>query len=198
MSSNHSLKELARAIFSSDEFFSDRAFFGLVKQPVEYVATAIRLLGATYNQGTTAGDRRATNNTPYTAARNQGQNLLDPPDVAGWDFNLGWINTASMLERYNFVNAFLTNRNTTNPGVFVTDQQLDKYTKGSTKKTVKKFLNLLGPLSIDGETTSALRNYLSTGDNGQPTTFTDDAPTRDKKVRGLVHLIMALPEFQLN
>src|SRR5262249_43738482 len=32
---NHSIRELVRAIFTSDEFFSSRAIFGLVKSPVE-------------------------------------------------------------------------------------------------------------------------------------------------------------------
>jgi hypothetical protein len=30
------------------------------------------------------------------------------------------------------------------------------------------------------------------------TTFTLDATTKDKKVRGLIHLIMTLPEYHLN
>ncbi|HXG94850.1 MAG TPA: DUF1800 domain-containing protein [Blastocatellia bacterium] len=199
MSGNHSIKELVRAIFTSDEFFSERAFFSLVKQPIEYVVGAIRMLGGTYNPGSTVtGERRATNNTPYVAARNEGQDLFNPPDVAGWDFNLGWVNTASMLERYNFANAFLTNRNTTNPGVFVTNDQLKSYTKKTAKKTVKKFLSVLGPLSVGGEAVKALRTYLMTGDNGQPVDFVNDDATVDKKIRGLVHQIMCLPEFQLN
>ena len=33
--SNHSIRELVRAIFVSDEFFSQRARFALVKSPVE-------------------------------------------------------------------------------------------------------------------------------------------------------------------
>ena len=53
LNNNHSIKELVRAIFTSDEFFSERAFFSLVKQPVELTVGAIRMLGGTFNQGTT-------------------------------------------------------------------------------------------------------------------------------------------------
>ena len=193
LNNNHSIKELVRAIFTSDEFFSERAFFSLVKQPVELIVGAIRMLGGTYNQGT--ADRRS--NTPAQLARNMGQDLFGPPDVAGWDFNLGWVNTASMLERFNFANTFLSNRNTTNPGIFVTNDQLKSITKPAAKKTVKRFLSRLGPLSVGGAL-GTLRAYLETGDNGQPVPYVNDDPTVDKKIRGLVHQIMCLPEFQLN
>ncbi|MEK6288568.1 MAG: DUF1800 domain-containing protein [Acidobacteriota bacterium] len=193
LNNNHSVKELVRAILTSDEFFSERAFFSLVKQPVELVVGAVRMLGGTYNPGTNARG----SNTLAQLSRNMGEDLFGPPDVAGWDFNLGWVNTASMLERFNFANTFMSNRNFTNPGVFITNDQLRPITKPSSKKTVKRFLSRLGPLSV-GEALGTLRAYLETGDNGQPVTYVNDDPTIDKKIRGLVHQIMCLPEFQLN
>ena len=193
LNNNHSIKELVRAIFTSDEFFSERAFFSLVKQPAELVVGAIRMLGGVYNQGTTARG----SNTLQTLSRNMGQDLFGPPDVSGWDLNLGWVNTAAMLERFNFANTYLSNRNTTNPGIFVTNDQLKSITKPSSKKTVKRFLLRLGPLSV-GDALGTLRTYLETGDNGQPVTYVNDDATVDKKIRGLVHQIMCLPEFQLN
>jgi uncharacterized protein (DUF1800 family) len=193
LNNNHSVKELVRAIFTSDEFFSARAFFSLVKQPVELMVGAIRMLGGSYNQGT----RARGSNTLSNFSRNMGQDLFGPPDVAGWDFNLGWVDTARMLERFNFANSYLANRNTTSPGVFVTNDQLKSITKPSAKKTVKKFLARLGPLSV-GDALGTLRSYLETGDNGQPVNYVNDDATVDKKIRGLVHQIMCLPEFQLN
>ena len=191
---NHSVRELVRAIFVSDEFFSERAFFSLVKHPAELVVGAIRMLGGTYNQGTNSRG----SNTLAQLARNMGQDLFAPPDVAGWDLNLGWINTASMLERFNFANTYLSNRNTNNPGIYVTNDQLMNISKPAAKKTVKKFLSRLGPLSV-GEGLGTLRKYLETGDNGQPAEFVNTNETVvDRKLRGLVHQIMCLPEFQLN
>jgi uncharacterized protein (DUF1800 family) len=198
LNNNHSIKELVRAIFTSDEFFSERAFFSLVKQPVEFVVGAIRMLGGSYNPGTSVGDQRRVSQVPQTSSRNMGQDLFGPPDVAGWDFNLGWINTASMLERFNYANVFLTTRNTANPGIFITNDQLKKYTKSSSKKTVKKFLEVLGPLGVGSDTVKMLRKYLETDDNGNSKDFVNDDATVDKKIRGLVHQIMCLPEFQLN
>ena len=199
LNNNHSIKELVRAIFTSDEFFSERAIFSLVKQPAELVVGALRMIGGTYLPGTTVGtDNPRTSNALAVASRNMGQDFFGPPDVAGWDFNLGWVNTASMLERFNYTNTLLTNRNTTNPGVFVTTNQLKKNVKGNTKKTVNAFLSALGPLPINKAIRKPLQAYLTTGDNGQPIDYTTDDAYVDKKIRGLVHQIMCLPEFQLN
>lgn len=198
LNNNHSMKELVRAIFVSDEFYSQRAFFSLVKQPVELVAGAIRMLGATYNPGTSVGAERRVSNLPAQASRNQGQDLFAPEDVAGFNFNLGLVNTASMLERFNFANTLATTRNTANPGVFVTLDKLKSFTKSKSKKTVKKFLSVLGPLDVSGSTRKMLEAYLETNDSGQRVGFTNDDATVDKKVRGLVHQIMCLPEFHLN
>ena len=198
VSTNHSVKELVRAIFSSDEFYSDRARFALVKQPVEFIVGAIRMLGAQYVPGTNTGERNDTSNVLAGASRSMGEDIYNPPDVAGWDLNLGWINTATMLERFNFINALVTTRRTDRPGVFVTTDQLKKYTKSSSKKTVKKFLSTLGPLEVGGSAVKTLKSYLEAGDNGNNVGYTNDDATVDKKIRGLVHQIMCLPEFQLN
>ena len=198
LNKDHSIKELVRSIFVSDEFFSERARFSLVKQPVELIVGAIRMLGATYNPGTSVGGDRRVSNLPAQTSRNQGQDVFGPPDVAGWGYNLEWVNTAGMLERFNFANTLATTRNTTNPGVFVTLDRLKSLTKPKSKKTVKKFLSTLGPLEISGSTRKMLEAYLETNDSGQRVGFTNDDATIDKKVRGLVHQIMCLPEFHLN
>jgi uncharacterized protein (DUF1800 family) len=197
-STNHSMKELARAIFSSDEFFSERARFGLVKSPVELIVGAIRMLGARYNPGTSASQENA--NILAGVSGLLGQELFNPPDVSGWPHGLGWINTAYLLMRFTYADliAIFRTRDLNSPGLWLTPDQLRSYTKGNAKKTVKSFLSLLGPLVVDGPATKALRDYLQTDDQGNSIEFVPDDPTIDKKVRGLVHQIMCLSEFQLN
>jgi uncharacterized protein (DUF1800 family) len=194
----HSIKELARAIFTSDEFFSDRAPFALVKSPVELIVGAIRMLGAQYNPGTSANQENA--NILAGLSSLLGQELFNPPDVSGWTRGLGWINTSSLLMRFTFAD-FLSIFRTTDPstpGLWLTQNQLRTYTKSSAKKTVKNFLSTLGPLIVDGAASRALRDYLQTDDRGNSVDFVPDDSTIDKKVRGLVHQIMCLSEFQLN
>jgi uncharacterized protein (DUF1800 family) len=196
MTSNHSIKELVRTIFVSDEFFGKRARFGLVKMPIEYVVGAVRMLQANYLPGTS--QQRET--LLYTRAANMGQNIFNPPDVAGWDFNAGWISTATMLERFNFANSFITNRpnNTPVQGAYVTTAQLTAWTKANVKKTVGRYLEVLGPLEVDTPTVKELRRYLTMNDQGSSVDWVISDANVDKKVRGLVHQILCLPAFNLN
>ncbi len=198
LNSGHSIKELARAIFTSDEFFSDRARFALVKSPVELIVGAIRMLGGRYNPGTSGRQENA--NILAGLSGLLGQELFNPPDVSGWPHGLGWINTANLLMRFtyaDFLAIFRTN-NFDAPGMWLTQDQLRKYSRSSSKKTVKNFLSVLGPLNVDSAATRALRDYLQTDDRGNTVDFVADDLTIDKKVRGLVHQIMCLSEFQLS
>jgi uncharacterized protein (DUF1800 family) len=196
MNGNHSIRALVRAIFVSDEFFSARARFALIKNPLEYIVSAIRCLGATYNVGNDA----RPDFTIITRARQMGLELLNPRDVNGWDLNLGWLNTSNMLERYNFANFFATNRET-NPdaaGAWLTNDQLRKLTEPTAEATVRKLLTILGPIEADAQTVGALTNYLETDDQGNRVGFTVNDATLDKSVRGLIHLMLCLQEFHLN
>lgn len=195
MNNNHSIKELLRAVFTSDEFFSQRAIFGLVKSPAEYVVGAVRMLGAQYIAG--AGTRK--DSTLYLASRAMGMDVFEPPDVSGWELNLGWINTASALNRFNFANQLLTNRNNAEaPGALLTIDHLRGFAKANHKKTVKRLLSVLGPLVVDSDTIRVLRDYLRKNDRGDFVEPVIDDTFIDTKIRGLIHQALSLPESQLN
>jgi len=193
---NHSIKSLVRSIFESDEFYSDRARFSLIKSPVELLVGAVRMIGARYNPGTYVNG----SNILAQMSLFLGQELLNPPDVAGWRLNLAWINTSTLLNRFTFADLLAVSRTSdlSAPGLWISQQQLRSYTKKNAKKTLNRLLGILGPLTIDSQTRQGLMTYLQTDDHGNEVPFTRDDPTIDKKVRGLVHLLMCLSEFQLN
>jgi uncharacterized protein (DUF1800 family) len=193
---NHSIKELLRAIFTSDEFFGARARFALIKSPAELIAGAIRLLAEDYNPGNIEnGDYDL-----YNQFRRMGLDLLNPFDVSGWKINLGWLNTATVLERYNFANALLSNRDDSKRavGARVRAETLRAHVVASPEQTVRNFLALLGPLAVSDQTVGLLVDYLQTDDDGSSLPFAVNDDTVDKQVRGLVYLMMCLPEFQMN
>lgn len=193
---NHSLRAVVRAIFTSEEFFGTRARFALIKSPAEMIVSSIRTLGADYY----AGNMNDGDYDTYGQFRRMGFDLLNPRDVSGWKLNLGWLSTATLLERYNFASDLLTNRDFGNRvlGAKLTNDQLRKYTDASAEKTVQNFLALLGPLKVDAATVQTLANYLQMDDDGRRVNFTVDDHSIDKTVRGLVYLIMCLPEYQMN
>jgi uncharacterized protein (DUF1800 family) len=196
LATRHSIKELLRAIFISDEFFSPRARWALVKTPVEYVVGATRLMRTDFDPG-------ALNSRDLDSQRvllEMGMELFRPPDVFGWNLNLGFINSKTMLGRINAADYLVRgNTSSADPGLFV---NLDFFARLRSKKaraTVKNLLAALGPIEVEEATINELENFLVTGSNGEPMNW--------KKARNsfagiiklilLMQLVMSLPEFQL-
>ncbi|MBI1743163.1 DUF1800 domain-containing protein [Candidatus Acetothermia bacterium] len=183
--SNYSIKAIMRRIFTMDAFYSDKAFYTNVKSPTELVVSAIRMLKGTINPTQVANFMSGME-----------QDLLAPPTVKGWDGGLSWISTSNLLSRYNFSNFLATSRGNGNT---MPVETLVNPAATAPEALVDSFLNLLGPVETDATVKTSLVEYLQKGDNGSATSsFALDAGTVDKKVRGLTHLIMSLPEFQLN
>ena len=86
--SDLSIRRLVRAIFLRDEFYSRRARNGLVRSPVEFVVAALR-----------ATRLSAVETDPQWWMPHMGQQLFDPPNVAGWKQNAYWVSVTGMWAR---------------------------------------------------------------------------------------------------
>ena len=87
------IREVVRAIVTSPEFFSQRAFRGKVKSPFEVVVSAMRSLDA------------PPDNTPRTAQviAYLGQPIFGHQAPNGWpETGEAWMNTGAILNRINF------------------------------------------------------------------------------------------------
>lgn len=73
--------------------FADAPRGGLVKSPADLLVGTHRLTGKT----------RARGKTLARAGRRLGQDLFDPPNVKGWPGHTAWIDTASLLARYDLL-----------------------------------------------------------------------------------------------
>jgi uncharacterized protein (DUF1800 family) len=82
------IKPLLRALFLRPEFYSIKAKQGLVRSPVEFMAAAMASCKMT-----------AAELHPEWYGAEFGQRLLAPPNVAGWQNNAYWVNTAGMKMR---------------------------------------------------------------------------------------------------
>jgi len=187
--SKYDIRATVRAILLSPEFSSDRAYRATTKNPTEFVASFMRTLGL----ATPARDFT-------TSMRQMGMELFNPPNVGGWPSGLAWIGSGTMLVRANFVNRVVTARQVTknNPTAFDPAKLIAGKNLTTPDQLVDYFVGLLLDGSITAEQRKALVAYLSLNDKGQPGTFTLDARTIDSKLRGLVHLVAATPEYQLN
>ena len=80
-------------ILRSNVFYSSRAYRALPKSPIEFVIGLQRFMDV----------RALPKDTIYWLQR-MGQVPLEPPSVKGWDGGPAWINTATLLARFNYVN----------------------------------------------------------------------------------------------
>jgi uncharacterized protein (DUF1800 family) len=96
--SKYELKPVLEALFRSEEFYRPEVIGGQIKSPVQLVAEAMKQLNAKIDPPSIL----------TFLTRQMGQVLLDPPNVKGWDGGQAWINTTTLLARYNFAN-FLVN-----------------------------------------------------------------------------------------
>jgi len=88
---DHCIAPLLREMFLSREFYSERSIGTQIKSPVQFLAQLLRQLEV--------ADPPA--GFPGIAQQQLGQALFAPPNVAGWDWGKAWINTNTLLTRYN-------------------------------------------------------------------------------------------------
>ncbi len=160
---------ILRELFGSRMFFSPGARHSIIKSPLELVLGADRTLG-----------RRA--NLQDTARRlaSLGQDIFAPPTVKGWEGGRLWINSASMLQRVNFA-AQLTG----GERLAVIDEPAAHRLK-TPEQIVDYFTDLLLARDVERDSRERLINYLKKAKGD-----------RSLRMRGLVHLIMSMPEHQL-
>ncbi|WP_367875228.1 DUF1800 family protein [Luteolibacter sp. Populi] len=91
------VEPLLREIFLSKSFYSEKAMHDQIKCPIQYLVQMSKELEIPELP------------TAYVlnAQQQLGQVLFAPPNVAGWDWGKAWINTNTLLSRYN-VAGFVT------------------------------------------------------------------------------------------
>jgi uncharacterized protein (DUF1800 family) len=177
LKSNRSIKPIVEAIFRSEEFYSPKAVFTMVRSPVGLVVPARRLVGGQINVG-----------VMIAAMRRTGQELFAPPDVSGWETGMEWISTARLLERFNY--------GATVAGV--TANGTDIVSQARTKRIVDPvaLADFVSTRILQRYPQEERRRYLerlareSLGTNPNNTTI-------ERATRSLIAVITATPEFQL-
>jgi uncharacterized protein (DUF1800 family) len=173
------IADLLRAIFLHDEFYSDAAKTSSVKNPCEYAVHAIRAFKAKTNASTLPDHLEA-----------MGMGLFDPPNVNGWQNGLPWLSSGQFLSRLEFAQALAAGRDST---LRITPTHLIDTRATSAGPVVDA---LLGRLGIAAHVPAGARQALIDYFEGA-TSFTDPTVI-EKKVRGAVALVLALPEAHLH
>lgn len=162
------LRAVLRALFLSDALYSDRALRAVVRQPADYVAGTLRAL------------RLQPDRWVLGFLRRMGQELYNPPSVAGWPGGAAWLGAAPLLARFHFAYAAVQ--------VAAREQTLPR--AGSLEADLDLWLSHLGLDDLSAASRQALADYARGGAGLTPA-------AREERSRGVAQAVLACPEYQL-
>lgn len=169
---DYEMRPVLHTLFSSSMFFGGDARNALIKSPVELVLGTQRTLEAKVNL-----------RESVDFMGQLGQSLFEPPTVEGWKGGRAWINSASMLGRANFATEIaMRNRLGQIADPVKTAARLNWK---EPHDAVDYYFELLLSRDVPAAR-STIEDYFS-GTTG----------TLGERLRGAVHLMLSLPEFQL-
>jgi uncharacterized protein (DUF1800 family) len=182
VNSKFDMRAVLHDIFSGPEFLSPRAYHAQIKAPVDLVIGSLKALNV-QNLGPDVTQ----------SLRRMGQDLLNPPDVSGWHGGPAWINATTLFERFNWGNRLSIGREAGKPYFVDIPGQIQAHGLSSADALVEYYVSLLVDGDVTPEARQALVDYLNASG---PLSF-DNSGDIDLKARGLVHLTLAAPTFQL-
>lgn len=199
---NFHMKPVLREVFSSEEFYSTTNRRSQIKSPTQFIVQTCKVLGC----------EQPASPIAQGALRQMGQLLFAPANVKGWDGGKSWISTSTLLFRNNFAN-YLINGDELSPGVG-NGKGGDRGVKAGARAAIaQKFhrepINVsaivppearLDPDKLLAELSERIfQTAVPVLDREKFTKFLADREDEvsDATVRGLLHLMMSTPDYQL-
>lgn len=217
LSSGYNLRDLLRTLFRSQLFYSAQATNSVVKSPVGLALGALKAMRAPM----------PADEVFLGALRVMGQDLFFPPDVNGWPGGGDWINSNTLLIRYNFANFLMhgvspdefktlerkaVDRTQTRRDFIESERKLatvdwepEAHLKASgeirrmftSKDIVDYFIREFLQRDPSPDLRAALLQLAETDGAGGRRPMTVQDSNFNERARGLVHLIMSSPDYQL-
>jgi uncharacterized protein (DUF1800 family) len=185
--SDYDFGALVRTVLRSNLFFSPLVYRTRIKAPVDFALGIVR--GLEGRIGTTALGQ---------ALEGLGQSLFYPPSVKGWDGGPAWLNGQTLLFRQNLALALTSTEDArfgrrTDPA-----ELLRKHGIGPDGGGVDFFLKLFLQGDLPDESRSKLVDYQQRAAKQSFPVYWTTQDAADHRVRTLCHLVLTLPEFQLD
>lgn len=200
---NWSLSGLVRAILVNDGFYETAApapYSGTTKKsvrwPVDYVVGTMRTLKMKPKSRYLYIDGGSYRNL-FDQLTNMGQTLLDPPSVFGWNWENGWVSSATLLARYGFARDLVMSRGS--GGSAFRPDKLINVSLTSPGAIVDAVTDLFGVTDqFTSSERTALIDYLT--DNGAVASLNIKTNEHDREVKlhGLFALVMQSPQYNLH
>jgi uncharacterized protein (DUF1800 family) len=179
VASGYVIRPLVQAILTHDEFYTERAMTSTAKTPVDFALQAILALGVSTTLAELAG-----------SLDRMGMSLFNPPSVNGWNHSEAWLATSRYRERFSLAQAIASGRS--KKEYKLKPERLLDQTASTTAQIVDGMLARLGVLNVPAASRQALIDYVDGG------IALGDDDWLEVKFRGLLVLILTLPEFQVH
>jgi len=99
IANNFEIVPVLKLLFKSEHFFNERALGVIIKSPYDVILGFIKETEFFYD------DELADGLVYYTEL--VGQELYDPPDVSGWQGDESWINSSTLIGRWQLLELYL-------------------------------------------------------------------------------------------
>jgi uncharacterized protein (DUF1800 family) len=185
--SDYDIGALINTMVRSNLFFSAEVYRTRVKSPVDFALGIVRAL-----------EGRIAPAPLGQALEALGQRLFYPPSVKGWDGGPAWLNGQTLLFRQNLALGLTSTEDQrfgrrSDPAVLVR-----KYDRKTDAEVAEFFLRLFLQDAVPAESRSRLLSYQDQASRLPVPVYWTKEDASDQRVRTLCHLVLALPEFQLD
>ena len=133
-----------------------------------------------------------------TALEGLGQRLFYPPSVAGWDGGRAWLNGQTFLLRQNLSLALTSTADDrfgrqTDPAALVR-----RHNRRTDTEQVDFFLRVFLQGDVPAATRTRLVEYMQNRARRTHPAYWTSEDAEDHRTRALAHMVLCLPEFQLD
>jgi uncharacterized protein (DUF1800 family) len=185
--SGYHFGSLVERVLRSNLFFSPLAYRTRIKSPVDFALGIVHALEGRI--GTVALGQ---------ALESLGQSVFYPPSVKGWDGGAAWLNGQTLLFRQNLALGLTSTEDArfgrrTDPAVLA-----QKYKKQSDDELVDFFVRLFLQDDVPADSRAEMGRYVRQAHKEKVPVYWTEQDAAAHRVRTLCHLVLALPEFQLD
>ncbi|MDQ2857907.1 MAG: DUF1800 domain-containing protein [Candidatus Eremiobacteraeota bacterium] len=181
--SGYDVAHTVGTLLRSNVFFSTRAYRALPKSPIEFTIGLLRFM-----------DVRAVPPDTIYWLRRMGQEPLAPPSVKGWDGGPTWINTATLLARFNYVNRVVGAAPL--HAAFDPDAIVRRANGLDADRVLATVARDAVQDDLTGNVRATLMDYLQS--KNAPLGMPLSMENYQEKIRGVLALTLNLPSNQLN
>lgn len=185
--SGYDFGALVRRVLTSNLFYSEEAYRTRIKSPVDFTLGTVRALEGRI--GTTA---------VAVELEKLGQNVFSPPSVKGWDWGPSWLNGQTLLYRQNLALAFCSTEDGRFGARLDPARLAQKHGKKEDGELVDFFLRLFLQGDVPAESRQGLVDYMKKARADKVPVYWTPQDAADQRVRSLCHLVLSLPEYQLD